>query len=181
MKKQRQNFTRDLSIACSTDELRPVLNHVYFKDGYAYATDAHILIKQSLEYHTIIGKDNLEGRYLHRHIFKCIYGYTIAEATPDGVECTDKYGNKVLFRYSEFGDSKYPNADLVLDQFKPTQCERVAFGMYNLDKVRKLLYNENPDASVRFEFGEGAKSILKPNSCEFQDQVVLVMGCMMND
>lgn len=44
------NFKSDLSKVVSKDELRPALTVVKFQNGYAYATDSHCLVKQSLKW-----------------------------------------------------------------------------------------------------------------------------------
>lgn len=41
-------FVSDLHKATSKDKLRAALNCVFFKDGYAYASDGHVAIEQSL-------------------------------------------------------------------------------------------------------------------------------------
>ena len=48
--KRRHNFNRGLrmDLACENDSFRPVFSYIHFKDGYAYASDAHILVKNNL-------------------------------------------------------------------------------------------------------------------------------------
>lgn len=49
--KTRHNFNKDLrmDLACSrNDYFRPVFSYIHFKDGYAYACDTHILVKNKL-------------------------------------------------------------------------------------------------------------------------------------
>lgn len=172
MKPKRQNFTRDLSIACSTDTFRPVMNHVYFSNGYAYASDSHILIKQSLEYHTIEGKEHLEGRFIHKNTFKAIYKYPCAEAKEEGIECTDKFGNKVLFRYNNLGDSKFPNAEGLFNKFKPNESNKKGFDLTFLDKVRKIFGDR-----ILIEFGEYEMNRITTNE---ENQVCLIASIFLN-
>lgn len=42
-------FRTPLHTICANDGLRPQMNHVCFVGNYAYATDAHVLIKQSMD------------------------------------------------------------------------------------------------------------------------------------
>lgn len=47
--KTRHNFNRGLrmDLACSrNDYFIPIFSYIYFKDGYAYASDTHILVKK---------------------------------------------------------------------------------------------------------------------------------------
>ena len=49
MSKEKSNFATPLHLACADDEIRPALECVHFIDGFAYATDGSILVKQSLK------------------------------------------------------------------------------------------------------------------------------------
>ena len=42
---RRVNFNKSLQmhLACATDDLRVAMEHIYFQDGFAYASDAHVL------------------------------------------------------------------------------------------------------------------------------------------
>lgn len=60
------NFTTKLHEACADDALRPVMMCVHFMNGFACASDAHIAVRQSLEYHSIINPELLDGKSLHK-------------------------------------------------------------------------------------------------------------------
>ena len=47
----RRNFSKSVKLydITSSDNLRPAMQCVCFKDGYAYATEAHMLIKAKIE------------------------------------------------------------------------------------------------------------------------------------
>ena len=47
MKEIINNFSKRHQIwkACATDEIRPVMNYIYFENGYAYASDSHVLVR----------------------------------------------------------------------------------------------------------------------------------------
>lgn len=69
-----ENFKSDLSKILSKDDLRPILTVVSFQNGFAYATNAHALIKQSLEWmgFTKDEIDMLNGKSLDATAFKFI-------------------------------------------------------------------------------------------------------------
>lgn len=45
------NFNPDFKLhkACADDEYRPAFSYVYFRNGYAYATNAHIAVRAKVE------------------------------------------------------------------------------------------------------------------------------------
>lgn len=68
--------------ACEKPEstLRPKMERVYFHNGCAYATDAHILIKVPLTYCTPFDEEQikaLNGFCVHAKILKLIYGFDV--------------------------------------------------------------------------------------------------------
>lgn len=104
MKNTQINFITPLHLACSKDDLRPVLQCIYFDDdGYAWSTDAHILIKHKVLDTDIIDKENLIGKMIHKDIFAKIIKYNRIQATNDGILCFDKDNNTVLFPYDNRG------------------------------------------------------------------------------
>lgn len=68
--KTRHNFNKDLrmDLACSrNDYFRPVFSYIHFKDGYAYACDTHILVKNKLsECSTFTDEEieKLDGKFI---------------------------------------------------------------------------------------------------------------------
>lgn len=112
----RPNFPSALHKATGNDDLRPVFRHVIFKDGYAYATDANILVRQSLKYINIEGFENLEGKKIHAEIFRRIYNErnVFVRAYPDYIEMQYLlFGTSVKFSYST-DDNKTPNFKAVI-------------------------------------------------------------------
>jgi hypothetical protein len=113
MEMEKQTFVSDLHLACSKEEKRPALQCVHFINGYAYATDTKILIKQSLEYSSnILNYELLECKAVHADNFKEIRKYHIVEVTEEGFNCTAKNGRKAFYPFMEFDeDVKVPNFD----------------------------------------------------------------------
>jgi len=98
------NFPSALHKACGTDDLRPLFKHVVFENGYAYVTDAHILVRQSLNFINIEGANYLNGKRIRSEIFQRIYNEknVIVRAFPDYIEVEYlSFGNtKMKFDYS---------------------------------------------------------------------------------
>ena len=108
MKKIRHNFNKGikLHLACAND-LRPVMNCIYFKDGYAIASNGMILIKACLnEICNFSGeeKELLEGKLISAKNFKEIIKHTIieiqeAEHFPDGPHDDQVDGGSGAYNY----------------------------------------------------------------------------------
>lgn len=101
-------FVTPLWKACVNDSNRPFREHIFFIDGYAYACDANILIKQTLTIHNIANPENLNGRALHWMVFKKIMQHPQATATEKGIETPDG----CVFPYAEAGTP--PNFERVI-------------------------------------------------------------------
>ena len=114
----KKNFVSDLHLACANDELRPVFQCIHFINGYAYASDGSILIKQSLEYNNdVLNYESLDCKAIHMDSFKEIRKYQVVEVTEEGFDCTAKNGRKAFFPFAVFDEDndkhKIPDFDAV--------------------------------------------------------------------
>lgn len=148
MKTERFNFDKScqMHLACSYDEdFRPSQCCVYFKDGFAYATDSHILVKNrisecsNLDQETI---DALDGKLLHRNFYKEILKYDTISVSEEGIEC--KKGSNISFFYFAKDCLKYPNAEEVIQETlnkQTVQIPEIRFSLKYFDILRKSLHN----------------------------------------
>lgn len=162
-----KNFRSRLDKLCSNDDLRPALNNVYFKNGFAFATNAHLLIKSHLSLHDFTKEEIeiLEGKMIHRKSFEKIYLHDVVKAEEDGFHCFSD-GREVIFKYDDSG-SKYPNADsLILDATtrKPVEINEIGISLRLLGILKQGFIE--PDLPKRFSFGNKNKSILLTNTDE---------------
>lgn len=174
----KRTFTTKLYEVCASDELRPIMVCVHFKDGFAYASDGHMLVKQSLEYHTILGIDFLNGKSIHKDNYKAIMGFETAECNEDGVACSDSDGRTAFFEYFDIKDTAVPNFDAVL---KPTGQKSIEFVGINpeyLAKIGKAMHV--PSNIFRLRFQGVDKSILI-DTPEIENQWGLLMPAVIND
>jgi len=115
----RLNFPSALHKATATDSYRPVFNNIIFQNGYAYATDAHILVRQSLWFINIEGYENLNGKRMHAQLFQRIYNEknVIVRAFVDYIEVEYLlFGNsKIKYSYST-DDSTAPNFEAIIPE-----------------------------------------------------------------
>lgn len=120
----RTNFTKTFKLwkACSNDDARPVMEYVYFKDGYAYASDSHILVRVPLEECSTFDDESralLDGCLIRGSVLKYIVGLgsVLVKKTDDGVVYleTEIGENTIKIYLAKNGDIlKYPNAEAIL-------------------------------------------------------------------
>lgn len=143
-----KNFSKEaqMHLACAKDDkMRPIMECIYFKGGYAYATDGMILVKNSLrEMSSFYEADiaALEGKYLPGDFYKDIIKYDDCLISKEGIEC-HKGEDKAFFYFKDFGDAKYPNADRVLeDALNKTTVPlpQIGFDIRNMQRLHKALF-----------------------------------------
>jgi len=118
---------------CGSDELRPVLQNVCIKDGFVYATDAHVAIKQSLDkFHGLDEESiaNLEGKQIHYSVLKELDKYNIVLFKSD---CIHAYTDEIIatFNYCKH-EYMYPNVDSVIHIELKEKLGEVSFNPRNL-------------------------------------------------
>lgn len=125
MEEAKNNFDKKVKmhLACSKrNDFHKEMECIYFKDGFAYASDGIILARNriseisGLEEHEITA---LDGKFLHADFYKDMLKYDNIMISEDGIECS-KGNYKVFFYFSQF--DKYPNAE---GMFDVEDCKRV--------------------------------------------------------
>ena len=94
----RRNFSKSVKLydITANDELRPAMQCVCFKDGYAYATEAHMLIKAKIEDICNFDPEEiaiLEGKMVSGASLKRICSHNEIQVTNDGFVATDNTGS----------------------------------------------------------------------------------------
>lgn len=145
----KNNFNKkvQMHLAClKGNDQRKDLECVYFNNGFAYATNQEILVKNrideisGLEPHEI---EALNGKFLHADFYKEMLKYDSIMIAEDGIECT-KDDNKAFFYFSKF--EKYPDAERVLSNAlrkPPVALPEVSFDMKLIQRLNKALYRSD--------------------------------------
>lgn len=158
MEKIRINFNKEvkMNLACSNDELRPVMNQIYFKDGFAYASDGHILVKNKIKECSSINDEQiqiLDNKYLHKDHYRDILKYDIIEISEEGIEAKKvNGGEKAFFYFSNAEEYKYPGAENLLQNIinKPNlDTNNVGLDLKLMDRLRKSLFDSD---TCKFRF-----------------------------
>lgn len=156
MKKIRHNFNKGikLHLACANDLIRPVMNCIYFKDGYAIASNGKILIKACLNEICNFReeeKELLDGKLISAKNFKEIIKHNIIEIEEDGFHAIyDDWDIK--YRFANI-DSKYPNYNEVTSQFRPgfAEIELIADAMNARGGIR-LHFPKDDSKGIKITF-----------------------------
>lgn len=184
MSKKRNNFDKkvQMHLACSGySPTRPEKCCIYFRNGFAYASDGYILAKNriseisGLEDHEITA---LDGKFLHADFYKDMLKYDNIMIAEDGIECS-KDNDKVFFYFSTF--DKYPDAEKVLQEALNTQATplpQVRFDMKIIQRLNKSLFESDKCVAT---FKGTNKVIVFDSMMEGVSSVGLLMPCYSED
>jgi hypothetical protein len=106
MKIERKNFNKGIKLHLLCDKadwIRPFKKHIYFKDGYAYASEGHIIIKAYLPEISSFNEDEIkimDGKFLHADNYKLLIGYDTVRVTDAGFE-VEKNDCHILIRFED--------------------------------------------------------------------------------
>lgn len=191
-------FTTNIHLACGTDDLRPIMSHICFRNGYAYATDAHVLVKQCLKrIHGATDEDvaALEGFLISSETYKAIKDRELFIVSGIGAHkertCSitaiaekKKPTITITLTLEEF-IGKWPNADAVIPKFeeccKSNECH---MNSKVLTRLLSCLAFDTSTFSFHFKMQANNRAILVcVDSVEIPDdaQVALLMPVMYNN
>lgn len=179
--KIKKNFRTKLHLACGDEKFRPAMQHIVFKDGYALATNAHLLIKQKLELHNF-SKDEIkqmEGKTIHKDTFLEIYRYDFVTIENGNFVC--KRGNVEAKFELKKPDFKFPNFDEVF----PNESEAIPLTEIGIDlKYLNIMLQIScgNDNQMVFKFNRPNKAVLMRNDkLSWEDEMLLVMPFMITN
>jgi hypothetical protein len=142
---ERKNFNKNVQmhLACAKDDLRPIMACIYFKNGFAYATDGYILARSRIDECSTLQECDiqaLDGKLLHANFFKDMLKYDDILISDEGIEC-HKGDEKAFFYFSQF--TKFPDVDKVLQEalnLPAVPMPQISFDTRLLLKLSKALY-----------------------------------------
>lgn len=117
--KKEPLFLSKIEAVCGTDALRLAMQHIYFKDGWLYATDAYILVKQKIDLHGFSPESIklLDGKLLHKDSIKTLGKCTLFSISNDGTEIQgiiNKNQYITVKLINEDVNLKFPNCNAVI-------------------------------------------------------------------
>ena len=138
--------------ACANDDLRPAMHYICFKDGYAYATDAHIAVRASLDAICALSdeeKAKLNGYLIHKSQYEMLLKYStieIGEGTITLIDPESKASTTIqLVKLAESSEAPevsegkaiyFPNVDKIInDDLSKDSLQRVGFNYSLLGRI----------------------------------------------
>ena len=186
--KYRKNFLSKPHLACSNDDLRPAFGYIQFKDGFLFATDAHIAIKQDLKVHGFEDEEIefLNNTYLHKNAFAEILRYNEVYVRENGFFCKkDNFSAFIEFIKLEDFPHTYPKIEAVI--LDPADKNRIAIDEIGMNiklltKLEQCLVNGYSGLGHKFQFFAKSKAILViPMDKDYPGQTGLIMPVMLHD
>lgn len=174
----KQSFTTKLHEVCSDDELRPIMMCIHFKEGFAYASDARMVVKQSLEYHSIINPELLEGKSIHKDNYKAIMQFEKATCDDTGVACEDNDGRTAFFEYFDRKGVELPNFESVFTLHGFLNINFIGIMPELLYKLSKAMHC--PGSILRLRF-QGPDKPIHIDVMGIDNQVAILMPAILND
>lgn len=178
-------FQSDLTKVVSTDELRPSLTFIRFQNGYAYATDANALVKQSLEWLGFRKEeiDLLNNKSLSVAGFNYIKKALFFEVVEDGVLCsigkkTASHRTRILVKF-DGQDLKFPDYEAVIPYDKNGAVEKISMSKTNLKNILDAM-KFDPNPVFEFEAANRGVVVYCPVIGK-ENQIGILMPCIIND
>ncbi len=173
----KNNFDKkvQMHLACSVDDFRPETQCIFFNNGYAYATDTHILVRNRISEISGLNESEIEalnGKLLHADFYKDMLKYDSIMIAEDGIECA-KGNDKAFFYFSTF--EKYPDAEKVLQDALNKQTvplPQFSFDMKLMQRLNKALY-QSDSCTATF------KGVGNPIIFDSMDEEVSSVGLFM--
>jgi hypothetical protein len=179
---EKLNFTTPLHKCCVSDkdgELRPAMLAVHFLNGYAYATNSHVLVKCSLEYHQVLNPEKLEGKAIHKDNFKEILKFEIVECCDDGISCKNADGQIAFYEYFDLKGQKVPDFESIIPKNKKYyDTFKIRINPKMLSICTSAMYSGNDGFRLRFT---GLNSAIVVDSIGFDNQIGIVMPVILRE
>lgn len=127
MKQEVRNFNKKYPLwkACGDDKIRIGMHYISFANGYAYATDSHILVRARLTDISNFDEQELsllDGKFVHGKFFKEIVGCKgNVTITPDAI-VVERNGCQIS--YPLVTGIKFPECEKVLVGSEVTELKK---------------------------------------------------------
>ena len=138
--------------ACANKDFLPAMHYICFRNGYAYATDAHIAVRASLDAICALSEEErnkLNGYLIHKKQYEMLLKYSTIEIGEGVITCIDSELNArttiQLVKLAESSESEeraegkaiyFPNVDAVInDDLSKEPLQKVGFNYQLLGRL----------------------------------------------
>lgn len=203
------NFPSNLAAAASNDMLQKWMQYIYFHNGYAWATNAHCLIRQPFSLINIKGIENMEGHALHSIAFAKIIREksSIVMATKTGitVDCIDQYfwecyahsqeadyfhetylNYSYSFNYSNIDQKNAENMEQVLNQAMENINSAVNYNSFSfsttiLNTLQKSMLLSGYGIIMKMPVENNLPFVITDRDDALKDQIGMIMPIKLTD
>ena len=182
--------------ACANDEFRPAMHYICFRNGYAYATDAHIAVRASLDAICALseeGRNKLNGYLIHKKQYEMLLKYSTIEIGEGVITCIDSNSNArttiQLVKLAESSESAeraegkaiyFPNVDAVInDDLSKEPLQKVGFNYQLL--IRLIAAMGITSKRIGFRFTSNSKPMVVLGVEPGIDVRGIIMPMMLDD
>lgn len=119
--KKRHNFSSNykLHCLCAKNEFQPFCNYIHFRDGYAYVTEGHAIVRaliQDISNFTDEEIAILEGKSICSYSFQNLLKESNITIDDKGFHAHDDFGNETI--YSIYNQEELKQRDIKVPNFK---------------------------------------------------------------
>lgn len=157
-----------LHYLCSSDEKRPVMCHVFIDNGWAVASDAHVLCAIKLSSHTSLEESeiqSMDGKLIHKDVWKLICEKSlIIHPNKDEIEVIFENGVESSFNYSNKVNN-YPSWRSISndDDLYKESVEKIGVNLSRFNKVATFFKKTFGSDKLDFHFSTEVSKILISN------------------
>lgn len=176
---------------CESNQLRPVQNYLYFKDGNVYATNSYMAIAAPLSFvsnFTDEEKALLDGKLIHASQFELLLKMreTYVKKTADGAqfECTTRNDKRVIIPIDEKEKvGEFPNVESVIESVRKNVKENkqpISYIGFKPSLLANLV--AAMDATiVHFYFSDASHAIVVQDEDISNEIRAILMPCIIKD
>lgn len=189
---KRTNFNQDVKMhkACLKDTVRPSINYIYFKGGFAYATDAHCAVKNYLPDICNLNEEQialLDGKILHCESYSAMLGNHSIIVEETGIQCTNAKGIKgAFFAFYTGDDFKFPDIDKFIEEAKNREpqkgCENGVTRVAINSEIYLALVAGFAHKNVIYNFkGDKVPIVCTSDNPRWQKSIAVIMPLAISD
>lgn len=171
-------FKAQIWNACDDNQHRPVLNYAHVTNGFIYATNGHILVKQCLnKVHELDDEQvvSLEGKYLHKDLLKMLHKQDVVLFKADGIHISSVGIDASVVPYSQC-DIRFPNAEAVIPNGESKQSvDHIGVDMSKLTAlIKSMSFSALTQYRLTF-YGESRAILVRGNEFDRESEIGLIM------
>ncbi|MBR1786670.1 MAG: hypothetical protein IJ756_05860 [Paludibacteraceae bacterium] len=193
----RRNFGNvfKLHLCCATDrsDVRQYIHYIHFRNGYAYATDAHIIVRADIAtvcYNLFTEEEiqHLDGKSIHADSYKQLLSESFVTIDEQGFHAKDEAGNEIIYCVRDLSAPrpntnesaiKVPNFAKIFDELGDRE-EMDAIGISS-KFLERLVNAMGGDAQVRIDLnGTKAMKVTHISSAGTDDIEGVLMPIWLN-